>query len=1014
MKRIYDLMPFYLVRVAISECGFGEENDTIEDLCNEFWNNGIFREQLLIASPSLYKMIESTPVSNMSVKTKQQLKNSLLSYQNRAAYRTTPFGLFSGCEIKDIKDSNNNSEGVCIKKHCRIDIEWLYSLIRDLEKKHYKTFSYKINKSVYTLGDRVYLPYDYENSNGQISILRTNPFVIIEKMCEKDYQDFDDIFDELKKAYPEREDSTLEQFIVQLIEKSYILSELRVPICNSDELSCLIERMEKYSELSEVKVSLLEIQNDIKLYEKTELGNGCAMLENIYSKMKTIHDHKKSDLLQIDCEWRNLPISIHNKDANLICEFITYFNELQKADNKALLYDYEVKFLEKYGPYIEVPIYELLDESFGIGAPSDYNNPSNKYTKPMVEEKDNFWLKEYFLEKYAYAVKSNSYIQLFDEDIHKVIMDIDDKQYPASLELNFMLKTENGKLKFSLGPNVGSICTGKTFGRFGYFSENYEEHIKNIKDFSIDEEVDCELSFLPYNIRIGNVIRNVTGAEYNLCCYTDSYNASKEISLQDIVVGYDTRLGHLYIKDSKLKKRVKVKMTNMLNYRLLPNVYRLLLDISDSKYNILSKFVWENYYADFTYIPEIRYKDIIVSNEKWRFTHYSLHIAKKASYEEFRRGFQALIEELKIPGKVYFTVADIRLLLDLRKENYIELLYSYYKKNSSMELEKVETGGYLSIENKPHCVEVVLPFVRNNIRYSIEKKETGIKTLKNDNNYNLPFEEWLFLKLYGPLERQEELIEFLNFWINSQYIKEEFFFMRYVDPQPHIRLRIRGDSNELYKILTSFNNLVPELKDKRLVNSYCIDTYIPETERYGGANVMPYAEKLFHMDSCVVMGILSSFDMTQDKEKYGVISILQYLQAFGLSFEEQYKFLEANIDIKKYLEDFKKVKQEFVTECDAYNNWSNLRKNRTLEQFLNCLEIRTEAVKMYIEKIILEESPTNIYDDIIGSVIHLHCNRLFGINREFEQKIMNYAYRTLHGQKYLRKQMLNNESNKKD
>lgn len=121
MKRIYDLMPFYLVRVAISECGFGEENDTIEDLCNEFWNNGIFREQLLIASPSLYKMIESTPVSNMSVKTKQQLKNSLLSYQNRAAYRTTPFGLFSGCEIKDIKDSNNNSEGVCIKKHCRID-----------------------------------------------------------------------------------------------------------------------------------------------------------------------------------------------------------------------------------------------------------------------------------------------------------------------------------------------------------------------------------------------------------------------------------------------------------------------------------------------------------------------------------------------------------------------------------------------------------------------------------------------------------------------------------------------------------------------------------------------------------------------------------------------------------------------------------------------------------------------------------------------------------------------------
>lgn len=1014
MKRIYDLMPFYLVRSAVSECGFGEENATVEDLCHEFWNNGVFREQLLIASPSLYKMIVSTPISNMSDKTKQQLKNSLLSYQNRAAYRTTPFGLFSGCEIKDINNSRNESERAYVKKHCRVDIEWLYSLIKKLEKKYYKSFSYKINKSVYRLGDRVYLPYEHENSNGQISILHTKPFAIIEKMCEKNYVNFDDIFDELKRAYPEREESTLDQFIFQLIEKSYILSELRVPICNSDELACLIKRLGKYSALSEEKTQLEEIQNDIKIYEKTEIGSGCDVLENIYSKMKKIHDHKKSDLLQIDCEWKNFPISLHNKDVNLICEFITYLNELQRADDKSILRDYEVKFLEKYGSYIEVPIGELLDESLGIGAPSDYKNPANKYTKPMIEEKDNFWLKEYFLEKYAYAVKSNSYIQLFDESSHKLLTDIDDKQYPASLELNFMVKTEDGELKFVLGPNVGSISAGKTFGRFGYFSKNYEEHIKSIKDVSVDEEVECELSFLPHNVRVGNVIRNVTGAPYNLCCYTDSYNASKEISLKDIVIGYDPSLGHLYIKDTQLNKRIKFKLTNMLNYRLLPNIYRLLLDISDSKCNILSKFVWENYYSDFTYIPEIRYKGITVSNEKWRFTHYSLNLDKKASYEEFKKGFKVLINDLKIPDKVYFTVADNRLLLDLSKENHIQLLYSYYKKNSSMELEKVEAGEYLKIEGKQHCVEVVLPFVRNNIKQSIRKKEPDISSLKNDKNYNLPFNQWLFLKLYGPLERQEELIEYLSFWINSQQIKKEFFFMRYLDPKPHIRLRIKGDSNELYKILIEFNKFFSEIKDKRLVNSYCIDTYVPETERYGGANVMPYAEKLFYRDSCVVMRILSTIDITKHKEKYGVISILQYLQAFGLSFEEQYKFLEANINLKQYLEDFKKVKQEFVTECDAYNNWSNLRKNKVLEQFLNWMEIRTDSVKLYREKIMLEESLTNTCDDIIGSVIHLHCNRLFGINREFEQKIMNYAYRTLHGQKYLRKQMLNNESNKEN
>lgn len=1010
MKRIYDLMPFYLVRSAVSECGFGEENNTLEELCNEFWNNGIFREQLLIASPSLYRMIMSTPISNMSNKTKQQLKNSLLSYQNRAAYRTTPFGLFSGCEIKNVGNRDNSFERACVKKHCRVDIEWLYSLVKNVEEKCYKSFSYKINNSIYTLGDRVYLPFDYENNNGQISILRTKPFAIIEKMCKKDYVNFWDIFGELKRVYPEREDIVLEQFIFQLIKKSYILSELRVPLCNTDELGSLIEKLEKYPELSEKKKCLEEIRNDIRIYEKTELGNGYEILENIYVKMKRIYDHKKSDLLQIDCEWENFPILLQNKDVNVICDFITYINELQKADNKRVLRDYEVKFLEKYGSYIEVPIYELLDESLGIGAPSDYKNPANKYTKPLIEEKDNFWLKEYFLEKYAYAVKNNSCIQLFDEKTHGILTEGDDTQYIASLELNFMLKTENNKYKFILGPNVGSISAGKTFGRFGYFSENYAEHIKNIKDVSIDEEVECELSFVPYNIRVGNVIRNVTGAEYNLCCYTSSYDVSKEICLQDIVVGYDS--GHLYLKDSRLGRRIKVKLTNMLNYKLLPNIYRLLLDISDSKYNILSKFVWENYYADFTYIPEIRYKDIIISNEKWRFTHYSLNIAKKASYEEFKVGFNILINDLKIPNKVYFTVADNRLLLDLKQEKYIELLFSYYKKNSSMELEKVETGEYLSIEGKKHCIEVVLPFLRNNIKNSLDEEQTQISTVKNNKNYYLPFNQWLFLKLYGPMERQDELIEFLYFWIRFHQIEEEFFFMRYLDPQPHIRLRIKGESSELYKIIMEFNELISELKDKKLIGSYCIDTYVPETERYGGVNVMSYAEKLFYMDSCVVMGILSEFDIGKNKEKYGVISILQYLKAFGLSFEEQYKFLERHIDLKKYLEDFKKVKQEFVTECDAYNNWTNLKGNKILQKFLVSLEGRTNTVKMYAKQILLEKNLENTYEDIVGSVIHLHCNRLFGINREFEQKIMNYAYRTLHGQKYFRRQMLNNEDNK--
>lgn len=214
-----------------------------------------------------------------------------------------------------------------------------------------------------------------------------------------------------------------------------------------------------------------------------------------------------------------------------------------------------------------------------------------------------------------------------------------------------------------------------TFGRFGYFSDAYEKSIKEMS-LNSDNGIECELSYIPQNVRVGNVMRNVTSAEYNLCCYSDSYNSSKSINLKDIVVGYDQ--GHLYIKDTKSEKRLKVQMTNMLNQKLMPNIFRLLLDISESDYQLFGKFVWESYYENFTYVPEIRYENLVVGNEKWKFTNYSLKIGKKSSYEEFKNSLKILTEEMHIPNKVYYTVADNRLLLNIKEEKYIELLYKHH------------------------------------------------------------------------------------------------------------------------------------------------------------------------------------------------------------------------------------------------------------------------------------------------------------------------------------------------
>lgn len=1010
MKDKYINANYYMVRSPLHPISFSERYSNIEESFEEIKKDNIFNEQLLIASPSLYKMIHENKLDELSPKKKKQLVSSILSYQNRAAYRTTPFGLFSGVELKEINETYHQGN-IDIKKNCRVDIEWLLLFVKKLENENYKTLNYKLNSGYYQFGDRVYLPYNTEPDCGKISIMYSKPFRKIKEMCTDKLTSYLSIINMLKKEYPDRNIEVFNNYLNSLIKKEFLISELRAPLCNTNELEYLINVIKKNTTLSVNYADNLEVINNLIMeYKNTRLGEGINKYKAICEKMKSLFDHNKNSFLQVDCEVMNLKTNIENKDLKTMSEFINYlFSVISMENSTSILEEYELKFIEKYGEYIEVPIYELLDESIGIGAPSSYSNPKNKFINSEKLNESNLKLKEYFLEKYSEAIKSNSYIQLDDNEITFLESKIESCNLPESLELNFIVKMIDNEKIFYLGPNIGSAMAGKTFGRFGYMSSKYSNVLDDISSLlSRENECRCELSFIPSTVRAGNVIRNITNYNKNISCYTNSYDEDNEIKINNILVGYDNE--KFYLRDSISGKKIKVFMTNMLNISTLPNIFRLLIDISyDSKF-ILSTFPWEKYYENFTYIPEIKYKNIVVSSEKWKISNYSLNLKNKNSYDEFVMVFADIREKLSIPDKIYYTIADNRLLLDLREEKYLKLLFDYYKKGLFLELEKADEAEYITYnDNNKHNIEVVIPFIKSKGK---EYEELSFKEINKNSTKDqmtfLPFDTWLYFKLYGPLDRQNELIEYLNYFIKSSENIEEFYFMRYVDPKPHIRIRFKGNEDKLYKILNEMNLFGQDLKKRRIISNLVIDTYIPEVERYGGESLISYAEKIFFEDSKVVMEAISNLDIEKEKEKYGVISVLHYLESFNLSFEEQFDFLNNSFVSSEYLEEFKKVKNEYINDCDSYNGWNNLVKNDSYAEFLRLLKQREKSVSDYCMKLSNSSERTNEYSDILGSIVHLHCNRLFGIDREIEKKVLNYACRVLHGQKYLRKQMIDN------
>jgi thiopeptide-type bacteriocin biosynthesis protein len=88
---------------------------------------------------------------------------------------------------------------------------------------------------------------------------------------------------------------------------------------------------------------------------------------------------------------------------------------------------------------------------------------------------------------------------------------------------------------------------------------------------------------------------------------------------------------------------------------------------------------------------------------------------------------------------------------------------------------------------------------------------------------------------------------------------ESWFFLRYADPHPHLRVRFRGDPQRLAAAVLPALHRHAEalLADGRLWRTQ-LDTYVREVERYGGGGGIELCEELFRIDSEAVLAILAS------------------------------------------------------------------------------------------------------------------------------------------------------------
>lgn len=117
-----------------------------------------------------------------------------------------------------------------------------------------------------------------------------------------------------------------------------------------------------------------------------------------------------------------------------------------------------------------------------------------------------------------------------------------------------------------------------------------------------------------------------------------------------------------------------------------------------------------------------------------------------------------------------------------------------------------------------------------------------------------PGSDWLYAKLYGPGDGQDELladaVRSFGDFAGGSGLGQRWFFLRYADPAPHLRIRFADEPGQLLSsLLPRICAWAHDLLAGALWTSLAFDTYEREIERYGGTPAMELAEAIFAVDS---------------------------------------------------------------------------------------------------------------------------------------------------------------------
>jgi thiopeptide-type bacteriocin biosynthesis protein len=302
--------------------------------------------------------------------------------------------------------------------------------------------------------------------------------------------------------------------------------------------------------------------------------------------------------------------------------------------------------------------------------------------------------------------------------------------------------------------------------------------------------------------------------------------------------------------------------------------------------------------------------------------------------------------------------------------------------------------------------EVVLTFVRPHPPTPAPPPAPTPKTTRAF----APGSSWLYAKLYcGASTGDRVLKEAIAPVVRAALADGDathWFFIRYADPDEHVRVRIAGDPARLAaRILPALHDATAPLMQDGAVRKLVLDTYVRELERYGGDAGIEPCERIFWRDSEAVLGIVELLDGDAGADarwRLTLRGIDQLLSALGLDPDTHGKIVQRGRDMlgaehnadadfwTRLGERFNKDKADLTA---IFARDPAIDAAHDLEPGFTLLAERDRLVAPIADE--LRAAGVDVAE-LAWSLCHMHANRLLHASQRTQELVLYEFLRRLH------------------